>query len=98
VHPTKVSGTVSFLYRNGAFADPVCVHLAARIGVGPSHCELIRLLECGVEQIDGLVLWAKSSCHRATCRWRAAPVSGACAALLDESMPRTVAMSCSRQG
>jgi hypothetical protein len=59
VHPTMASGTVSFLYRNGAFVHPVCVHLAARIGAGPSHCELIRLLECGVEQSGRLVLWSK---------------------------------------
>lgn len=46
MHPTEANGTVSCLYRKSAFVDPVCVSLAKRIGIQPSHGDLIRLLEC----------------------------------------------------
>lgn len=49
VHPTAANAKVSCLSRKSVFVDPVCVHLARRIGAGPSHCELIRLLECDEE-------------------------------------------------
>lgn len=50
VHPTATSSKASFLSGKGAFADPVCVHLAGILALGQAIAELIRLLECGAQQ------------------------------------------------
>lgn len=66
VHSTKANGTVSCLSRQSVFVDPVCVHLARRIGAGPRHGRLIRLLECGEEALARISWWRyqHDSTHR----------------------------------